>query len=524
MPRIAGAAVLTPHGDADATFAALVAARIGSRTIDLPLAEQLQRVASEACAGVRPDLILFATTKADCDAWCDGLIAGDASGVGGPAAVARALGRRMGAPAFAVSAACASGPATLGIAARRLAVGEARSVLVVGGDRVGAFVRDGFACLRALSATSCAPFDAARDGLALGETAAAILLVADDDAPGARLSGWGARMDANHLTGPSRDGRGLREACAQALARAAIATPSLIVAHGTGTRYNDDAESLAYAALAPGVPVTGFKGLLGHSLGACGVTEAALALAIRRQAVAPGVVGLRQAGTAGAITVLTPGAHAFAGGPILLANAGFGGVDAAAVIADGRPRPMVARACAATTRVVIDAGGWRRDGGGPGQLGTWTEPANEDGLPRLTAREVIGRVDATWGRMDTACRALVALGHLAGPLPEDAAVVLVSERGCAASDRLFEIARRAGQADPQRFPYTLPSTAVGEASIRLRLRGAGLALVGADDAQARAVARDLISEGAPAVLVARVEADTAPLVAWAEVWRPDTVG
>ncbi|HYE06022.1 MAG TPA: beta-ketoacyl synthase N-terminal-like domain-containing protein, partial [Planctomycetota bacterium] len=510
----------TPHGDAEATFAALIAAAVGPRTLGLPLGEQLLHVAGAACAGVRPDLVLLATTKADCDAWCDGLVARDPSGIGGPGAVARDLGRALGAPAFTVSAACASGPAAIGVAARRIALGHARRVLVVGGDRVGAFVRDGFACLRALSPTRCAPFDATRDGLMLGETAAAILLVADDGGPGARLSGWGARMDANHLTGPSRDGRGLREACAQALARGGDQRTSLIVAHGTGTRYNDDAESLAYAALAPHAPVTGFKGLLGHSLGACGVTEAALALTIRRHARAPGVVGLQQVGTAGAISVLTPGGHAVAPGAILLANAGFGGIDAATVIGDEPARPLRERASDVGVRVVIDAAGWHRREGDDERHGSWSEPANDDGMPRLTAREVLGRVEATWGRMDTACRALVALGHLAGDLPEDSAVVLVSERGCAASDRAFEIARRGGQADPQRFPYTLPSTAVGEASIRLRLRGAGLALVGADDAQARDAARDLISEGAPAVLLARVEADAAPLLAWAEVWRP----
>jgi 3-oxoacyl-(acyl-carrier-protein) synthase len=77
-------------------------------------------------------------------------------------------------------------------------------------------------------------------------------------------------MDANHLTGPSRDGSGLAWPAPAPLERAQADAPALIIAHGTGTRYNDDSESLAYATPCPGVPLTALKGLIGHSLGACG--------------------------------------------------------------------------------------------------------------------------------------------------------------------------------------------------------------------------------------------------------------
>jgi hypothetical protein len=120
--------------------------------------------------------------------------------------------------------------------------------------------------------------------------------------------------------------------------------------------------------------------------------------------------------------------------------------------------------------------------------------------------------------MDLPCRALTALTCAAGELPEGTAVVLLTDTGSAASDRAFEAARRLGQEDPQRFAYTLPTTAIGEASIRRRLRGTGFALMGAADGEGRACAAGLLAEGAPAVLLARVEADTPPHTAWAEVW------
>ena len=106
------------------------------------------------------------------------------------------------------------------------------------------------------------PFDRKRQGLMLGETVAAMWC-----APGASgpyyLSAWGMSCDANHLTGPDREGAGLLDACRQAVAGDGI---DLIVAHGTGTRYNDDAESHAYHRLSPGTAITAWKGSLGHTL------------------------------------------------------------------------------------------------------------------------------------------------------------------------------------------------------------------------------------------------------------------
>ncbi|MBA3686397.1 MAG: hypothetical protein H0W72_14320 [Planctomycetes bacterium] len=398
----------------------------------------------------------------------------------------------------------------LGVAARRVASGAKRRVLVLGGDRLGDFVREGFAALRALASDGCRPFDADRTGLTLGETAAAVVLEED----GAdHLQGWGAGMDANHLTGPDRNGAGLAAACRQALARGGVVTPALVIAHGTGTRYNDDAESLAYAAVCPTAPVTASKGLLGHSLGACGLADAVLAVHIRRRGVVPGIHALSRRGCPGDIPLLGAGDHRVADGPVLVANAGFGGLNGAILIGAQAPRPLDRVAVAVSARAELDAAGWRC----AERRGAWTEPAAGASLPRLGAREVLGAIDASWGRMDLACRALVSLGRLLAPLPADCAIMLLSEHGCAATDRAFEQARRSGAVDPQRFAYTLPSTAVGEASIRLALHGAGMALLGANDGQGRAVADELLAEGASAVLLARIEADRPPHLAWAEL-------
>ena len=64
------------------------------------------------------------------------------------------------------------------------------------------------------------------------------------------IRGWSTSNDANHLTGPSRDGSGLAQAIRGALGMAGLQPAEIdyITAHGTGTPYNDAMESLAFAA------------------------------------------------------------------------------------------------------------------------------------------------------------------------------------------------------------------------------------------------------------------------------------
>jgi hypothetical protein len=98
----------------------------------------------------------------------------------------------------------------------------------------------------------------------------------------------GSSNDANHMTGPSRDGAGLAQAIRAALHRADLLPQQIdyINVHGTGTPYNDAMESAAVRAVfgesIP--PISGLKGMLGHTLGAAGVVETiACVLAMQEQ-------------------------------------------------------------------------------------------------------------------------------------------------------------------------------------------------------------------------------------------------
>jgi hypothetical protein len=513
MPRCASWAVATPCGNAVQTLAALTRADALPGRLPGELLPTLVALGHQALAGASCDLVVLATAKGDLPRWCESLLAGHpAADDGGPAALARALGTAFACPAYAVMAACASGPAALAEASRIIAAGDARRVLVLGGDRLAPFVNEGFAALQAVDPSGCCkPFDADRAGIILGETAAALVL--DDQPGGVQISGWGQSLDAHHLTHPCRDGAGLARACRAALAKAGAQRPGGIIAHGTGTRSNDEAEAAAYAQIAADVPVIAWKGGLGHSLGPCGLTEVALAAEAWVQDLPlPGTIGWTRPGTAVPVSIRPAGAHRLPL-PWLSPNAGFGGMNGAVVLDTVAAPPLSSLMGHVACRIdVMPDAQWRTS---DGRQGVW-DVANDGGLPRPTARQILGHIDPNWGRMDTPSRLLVAMGHLLGPWPDGTGVVLLSDSGSADSDLRFERSRLTGAIEHQTFAYTLASAPVGEAGIRLRLTGPGQVLAGAHDDQGRASARRLLADGAPAVLVARIE--THGNVAWAERW------
>jgi 3-oxoacyl-[acyl-carrier-protein] synthase II len=125
------------------------------------------------------------------------------------------------------------------------------------------------------------PFDVARDGTVVGEGAGCLVLEEFERARarGARIYaeivGYGTNCDGRHMTNP--DPEGMEEVMRQGLADAGMDAGAVdyVNAHGTGTEAGDIAESQAtLAVFGRETPVSGLKGHLGHTLGACGVLEA----------------------------------------------------------------------------------------------------------------------------------------------------------------------------------------------------------------------------------------------------------
>ncbi len=189
-----------------------------------------------------------------------------------------------------IANACASGANAIGHGADMIRSGQAEIVLTGGYDALSELVFTGFDSLQALSPTECRPFDANRDGLALGEGAAILILESEERARrrGAeilgRLTGYGAATDCHHLTQPQPEGNAAFQSMTLACADAGV-TPSQIHyvnAHGTGTPLNDSAEAAAInhwaGDAAHGVPVSSTKACIGHLLGAAGSVEAVVCL------------------------------------------------------------------------------------------------------------------------------------------------------------------------------------------------------------------------------------------------------
>ena len=95
-----------------------------------------------------------------------------------------------------------------------------------------------------------------------------------------------------------------------------------------------------------------------------------------------------------------------------------------------------------------------------------------------TFKAVTGRSDETFRRIDPVSRALVLAAEAAGladVLPREhaaaAGLVFETEVGCLESDLKFAHSIAAGMCDGPVFPYTLPSTCLGELALRHGLRG-----------------------------------------------------
>ena len=179
-----------------------------------------------------------------------------------------------------VSNACISGGLAVAISKRFIQAGKFNNAIVVAGDLVSDFVTSGFQSFQALSATPCKPFSKNRDGISLGEAAAAIL-VSNNKKEGdiVSLIGDASTNDANHISAPSRTGEGLYKSIQQALKESKLSASEMdyLSAHGTATIFNDEMEAVAFSrAGLEKVPVNSFKGFYGHTLGASALLETIL--------------------------------------------------------------------------------------------------------------------------------------------------------------------------------------------------------------------------------------------------------
>jgi 3-oxoacyl-[acyl-carrier-protein] synthase-1 len=201
---------------------------------------------------------------------------------------------RLRGPCVTVATACSSSAKVFAQAARLIGAGLADAALVGGVDTLCGSVLFGFNALQLVSAQPCRPFDAARNGLSLGEAGGfAVLERADAGDDGLQLRGYGESSDAHHMSTPHPEGLGAQLAMRAALARAGIDPGAVgyLNLHGTATPANDSIEAAAVAALFPtSLHAGSTKGWTGHTLGAAGIVESVFALLALEHGVLPGTL------------------------------------------------------------------------------------------------------------------------------------------------------------------------------------------------------------------------------------------
>jgi 3-oxoacyl-[acyl-carrier-protein] synthase I len=233
-----------------------------------------------------------------------------------------------------VSNACISGLLAILTGMRLIRSGQYDHAVVAGADVISKFVLSGFQSFQAISASACRPFDAARDGINLGEGAATMILSSDKKlSKGIKVTGGSVSNDANHISGPSRTGEELNLAVSKAMKEARLSAKDidLISAHGTATVYNDEMEAKAInLAGLSSVPVNSLKGYYGHTLGAAGLIESVVSIqSLKEDTVIP-TIGFSEMGVTQPVNVCTS-LYRTALQNCLKTASGFGGCNAAMI-------------------------------------------------------------------------------------------------------------------------------------------------------------------------------------------------
>lgn len=207
-----------------------------------------------------------------------------------------------------ISNACASGASAIGHAFHLIRSGKASRVLAGGFDALSQLVFAGFDSLQALSPSGIPrPFDAHRDGLAIGEGAGFIVLESLQSAQNrdveilAEMNAYAAATDVHHLTQPHPAGCAALQTMHAACNMAGVEPHEVdyINSHGTGTPLNDVAEANAIASWAGDkiaqIKVSSTKSATGHALGGAGSIEAVISLLAMKEGLIPANLHVRTA-------------------------------------------------------------------------------------------------------------------------------------------------------------------------------------------------------------------------------------
>lgn len=214
-------------------------------------------------------------------------------------------------PCLDIVTACATSTNAMGEAFRAIRNGYADAIITGGCENATIPIGIvGFANAKALSRATdpkyaSLPFNANRAGFVMADGSAALVLEEYEHAKarGAQILGemvgYGNTCDAYHSTAPRPDGTTQAKCIELALEEAGFDKEKdnlYINAHGTGTKLNDVAETLAYknalGDFAYKAHISSIKSMTGHMFGAAGAAEAIATVLALRDGICPPTIHL----------------------------------------------------------------------------------------------------------------------------------------------------------------------------------------------------------------------------------------
>jgi len=193
--------------------------------------------------------------------------------------------------------ACAAGNYSIGYGFDMMKEGNIQKMIVGGSDAFSYLSFTGFNQLGAVAPERCQPFDKNRKGMMVGEGAGIMILELLEDALKRKakiyveILGYGLSCDAHHITNPCSEG--IAQCMLNAMREANVSKENIdyICAHGTGTKHNDAAESVAihkvFEKRARTIPASSVKSMLGHTMGAASAMEAIVCCLVVKNDIIP---------------------------------------------------------------------------------------------------------------------------------------------------------------------------------------------------------------------------------------------
>jgi len=180
-------------------------------------------------------------------------------------------------PDYSFNTACTASANAVLYADALIRAGIVKHALVVGIELFNVITAMGFYSLDLLTRGVMKPFDSERDGLALGETCAALVLGPCNADHQFQLLGGANLCDRHSISAANPDGSSVAQVMHQALMAANLhpANIAALKTHGTASLLNDEAETAGMRRVFDQAlpPLCALKPFIGHTLGACGLGE-----------------------------------------------------------------------------------------------------------------------------------------------------------------------------------------------------------------------------------------------------------